>query len=80
MVADDPTDKIALKTFHCEIQNDHIALKKEEESYRPIPVIRTVDLAMIQRNYFQIKQDILVIIASEMERLNGDPALAGLIT
>jgi len=79
MVADDPTNKIALKTFHCEIQNDHAALKKEEDSYQPIPVIRTVDQAMIQRNYVQIKQDILDIISSEMERLNGDPALSELI-
>jgi hypothetical protein len=79
MVADDPTSKIALKTFHCEIQNDHAALKKEEDSYQPIPVIRTVDQSMVQRNYTQIKQDILDIIASEMERLNDDPALAALI-
>jgi hypothetical protein len=79
MVADDPTSKIALKTFHCEIQNDHAALKKEEDSYQPIPVIRTVDQSMVQRNYTQIKQDIQNIIASEMERLNDDPALATLI-
>ncbi|MCE7043827.1 conjugal transfer protein MobC [Dyadobacter sp. CY312] len=79
MVADDPTNKIALKTFHCEIQNDHDALKREEESYQPIPVVRTVDQAMIQRNYNQIKQDVQDIIASEMERLSEDPALAGLI-
>jgi hypothetical protein len=79
MVADDPTNKIALKTFHCEIQNDHDALKKEEESYQPIPVIRTVDQAMIQRNYNQIKQDVQDIIDSEMERLSNDPALARLI-
>lgn len=79
MVADDPTNKIALKTFHCEIQNDHAALKKEEDVYIPIPVIRTVDQAMIQRNYVQIKQDIQDIISSEMERLGSDPSLAGLI-
>lgn len=79
MVADDPINKIALKTFHCEIQNDHDSLKREEESYQPIPVIRTVDEAMIQRNYNQIKQDVQDIIASEMERLREDPALARLI-
>ena len=79
MVADDPTNKIALKAFHCEIQNDHPALKKEEDGYLPIPEIRKVDQVMIQRNYTQIKQDVQDIIASEMERLNGDPALASLI-
>jgi len=31
MVADDPNCKIALKAFHCEILNDHEALKKEQE-------------------------------------------------
>lgn len=58
MVADDPTSKITLKTFQCEIQNDHAALKKEEDAYQPIPMIRTVDQSMLQRNYTQIKQDI----------------------
>ena len=40
MVADDPGNKIELKTFHCEIFNDHGTLKKEQESYKEIPVIR----------------------------------------
>src|SRR5690606_25246053 len=34
MIADDPGCKIELKTFHCEIQNDHKALKKEEDRYK----------------------------------------------
>jgi hypothetical protein len=29
MVADDPTEKIELKAFHCQILNDHEALKNE---------------------------------------------------
>jgi len=79
MVTDDPTNKIELKTFHCEIQNDHAALKKEEESYGPIPVIRTVDQNMIHRNYVQIKEDVHQIIQSVMEELSGDPELSRLI-
>jgi hypothetical protein len=79
MVADDPTNKIALKAFHCEIQNDHEALRKEENGYLPIPEIRKVDQVMIQRSYSQIKQDVQDIIDSEMERLSGDPALVRLI-
>jgi hypothetical protein len=79
MVADDPTNKIALKAFNCEIQNDHAALKKEEDVFLQIPEIRKVDQVMIQRNYSQIKQDVQDIISSEMERLSGDPALEGLI-
>jgi hypothetical protein len=62
MVADDPENKISLKTFHNEIQNDHEALKQEELSYRDIPAIRSVDQAEIQINYQNIKQDIRSLI------------------
>ena len=79
MVADDPDNKIDLKTFHCEIINDHAALKIEEENYREIPAVRKLDGTMIQRNYIQIKQDIQDIIQSEMERLLSDPALSYLV-
>jgi len=79
MVADDPDNKIELKTFHCEIINDHKALKKEMDEYKPIPVIRQVDNSMVQANYLQIKQDIQNIIQSEIERLLNDPALSHLI-
>lgn len=79
MVADDPDCKIELKTFHCEIVNDHKALKNEQDDYKDIPVIRKVDNAMVQRNYLQIKQDIKDIIYSEKERLLNDFGLAHLV-
>lgn len=79
MVADDPDCKIDLKTFHCEIINDHEALKKEQDSYKDIQVIRKLDNTMVQRNYLQIKQDVQDIIQSEMERLLSDPALSHLV-
>ncbi|MEJ7737034.1 MAG: conjugal transfer protein MobC [Chitinophagaceae bacterium] len=79
MVADDPDNKIDLKTFHCEILNDHEALRQEQHSYKEIPVIRTLDNAMIQRNYLQIKQDVEDIIQSEMERVLSDPGLRHLV-
>jgi hypothetical protein len=79
MVADDPNNKIDLKAFHCEIINDHEALKKEQDSYKDIDVIRKLDSSMVQRNYFQIKQDIQDIIQSEMERLLNDPGLKHLV-
>ena len=79
MVADDPDCKIDLKTFHCEILNDHAALKKEQEAYKDIQVIRKLDNTMVQRNYLQIKQDVQDIIHSEMERLLNDPRLAHLV-
>jgi hypothetical protein len=79
MVADDPDNKIELKTFHCEIVNDHEALKQEQDSYKEIPVIRKLDNAMVQRNYLQIKQDVQDIIQSEMERVLNDPGLKHLL-
>ncbi|MFV8343590.1 conjugal transfer protein MobC [Flavobacterium sp. XS2P39] len=79
MVADDPDCKIKLKTFHCEIVNDYEALKKEEDNYTEIPLVRRLDNTIIQRNYLQIKQDIQDIIHSEMERLIHDPKLVNLI-
>lgn len=79
MVADDPECKIELKTFHSEIINDHEALKKEQDQYVNIPVIRKVDNAMVQRNYLQIKKDIKDIIYAEKERLLNDPELKNLV-
>jgi len=79
MVADDPDCKIELKTFHSEIVNDHQALKKEQDQYVDIPVIRKVDNSMVQRNYLQIKKDIKDIIYAEKERLLNDIELKHLI-
>ncbi len=79
MVADDPDCKIELKTFHCEIVNDHDALKKEEANYKDIAVIRKIDATIVQRNYLQVKQDIQEIMQSEIERLLQDPGLAYLV-
>lgn len=79
MVADDPDCKIDLKSFHCEILNDHDALKQEQNNYKEIPIIRKLDNAMVQRNYLQIKQDVQDIIQSEMERVLSDPGLSHLV-
>ena len=66
MVADDPDQKIALKVFHSEIMNDHAALKREEESYQPIPPVRKVSQQEIQQNYTRIKEDIRYIIEDRL--------------
>lgn len=66
MVADDPDQKISLKVFHAEILNDHAALKREEEGYRPIPAVRKVSPAEIQQNYLKIKEDIRCIIQDRL--------------
>ncbi|MEJ6979448.1 conjugal transfer protein MobC [Pedobacter sp. P351] len=65
MVADEPACKIDLKVFHNEIVNDHNLIKKEEQEYKEIPKIRTIDEETIQVNYFQIKQDIQELVSSE---------------
>lgn len=79
MVADDPLSRIELKTFHCEIENDHDQIRKEELAYRDIGEIRKLEPFMVQRNYIQVKQDVQEIIQSEMERLLSDPALAYMV-
>lgn len=79
MVADNPEQKIELKTFHCEIINDHKALQKEQDTYQQIPVFRKLDSSLIQQNYHQIKEDMQNIVTYEMERILADPALEHLV-
>ena len=70
IVSDDPLNKIDLKVFHNEIQNDHEALKREEETYLDLPRIRTVSCDEIENNYYQIKQDIQNLIWDEFDDKN----------
>lgn len=79
MVADDPEQPIELKTFHCRIINKHTALKKEENDYKEIPKVKEVNMAIIQRVYHQIKQEVEDLITVEMERMSTDPSLKHLI-
>jgi len=61
MVADDPSNRINLKTFHCQIQNNHEAISLEERNYQDIPLIRQFGQTEVQMNYQRIKQDIKII-------------------
>ncbi|QSW88466.1 YWFCY domain-containing protein [Flavobacterium endoglycinae] len=79
MTADNPDCRIELKTFHCEIINDHEKIKKETDNYKEIPVIRTIDNVIVQKNYLQIKIEIQEIIHSEMERIIKNPLLSALL-
>lgn len=79
MVSDNPEEKIDLKAFHCSIVNDHEALKAEENSYKPIPEVRQIDVAMVQRNYLQIRREVQEIVDSELQRMGNDPSLQHLI-
>lgn len=62
MVADDPTNRIDLKTFHCQILNDHEAIRREEETYQPIPVARKVNPREILGDYQRIKEDVRILV------------------
>jgi len=62
MVADDPINKIELKTFHCKIQNDHNSIRQEELAYHDIPKARTINQKEISMNYQRIKEDIRILI------------------
>jgi hypothetical protein len=66
-VSDDPDQKIDLKVFHAEILNDHAAIRQEEESYKPIPAIRSISHYDIEQNYFRIKKDIQHILETKLK-------------
>lgn len=68
MVADDPENKIRLKTFHCEILNDHAVIAAEERAYKPIPAVRTLTDYEVQNNYLRIKNDIREIVQSVLNK------------
>jgi hypothetical protein len=70
MVADDPDNKIDLKTFHNAIQNDHEAIKIEEAVYQSIPSVRDVDQGEVLLAYHQIKDDIKTIVESVLSNIS----------
>lgn len=69
MVADNPDQKIKLKMFHAEIQNDHMALKLEEETYKPIPQIANVTPQDIENNYAKIKKEVANVVKAGLEEI-----------
>lgn len=75
MVADDPTNKIKLKAFHCVIVNDHEQLKRESESQKNLPDIANITVQMVNENFRQVKQEISNIIEAEIERILNTPGL-----
>lgn len=79
IVADEPDCPIELKAFHAHIQNDHQAIKNEENGYKEIDSVRSITPEQVQQNYLQVKQDIREIIDSEMRRLLDDPSLSWMV-
>lgn len=86
-VADNFSERIEQKIFHCEIMVDAAKITEEEKSYQKIPIITNfIDdnginhmQEMVQSNYNQIKEDVKLIVSDEMERIKNDPALCHLL-
>lgn len=77
-VADNPDQKIKLKAFHCEIVNDPAAINAEVAKYKQLPEGK-VSPQEIQNEYMRVKNEISELVASEIERIRKDPALAHLL-
>ncbi len=67
IVADIPDQKIKLKMFHAEIQNDHKAIAREEITYKPIPVIDNVSQMDVQENYQRIKREVSQLVQQHIK-------------
>jgi len=85
-VSDNFDERIDQKIFHSEIVVDNKKVAAETKNYRKIPQIRSFEMngkdvmdAEIEANYHAVKNDVLNIITSEMERIKNDPDLQHLI-
>ena len=87
-VSDNFDQRIDQKIFHAEIVVDSDAVNKETAAYQPIPVITDFNddtpdksgmKAEIQRNYDQIKIDVIDIVRRETARIAADPNLRHLL-
>ena len=82
-----PKETIEQKIFHAEIIVDVAKVTAEAKAYQPIPIIAEFlnedgfdSLAeTIEANYKCVKQDILSLVASEIERIKNAPILRQLI-
>lgn len=86
-VADNFGEEIEQKIFHSRIIVDSARVAAETKAYRKIPVINDfldedgndIMQEQIDRNYSQIKNDVVQIIADEIERIKNDPELQYLL-
>ncbi len=86
-VSDNFDERIEQKIFHAEIVVDIAKVAAETKAYQPIPVIAEFlnedgsnSLSeTIEANYKQVKQEILSLVESEIERIKNDPNLKHLI-
>ena len=86
-VSDNFDERIEQKIFHAEIVVDSAKVSAEMKAYQPIPIIAEFTnedgsdnlKETIEANYKCVKQDILTLVASEIERIKNDPNLHNLI-
>ena len=86
-VSDNFDERIEQKIFHAEIVVDNEKVAAETKAYQEIPQIISFvnehgDDKMkqeIETNYKEIKQDIVQVIKTELERINNDPDLQHLV-
>ena len=86
-VSDNFDERIEQKIFHAEIIVDVAKVTAETKAYQPIPIIveflnedGSDSLSeTIEANYKRVKQEILSLVESEIERIKANPNLKGLI-
>ena len=86
-VSDNFNERIEQKIFHAEIVVDVAKVSAETKAYEPIPIIADFIKEdgsdnlreTIEANYKRVKQEVLTLVASEIERIKNDPNLKGLI-
>ena len=86
-VSDNFDERINQKIFHAEIVVDSAKVSAEMKAYQPIPVIADFTnedgsdnlKKTIEANYRKVKQDILSLVDSEIQRITHTPALSHLI-
>ena len=86
-VSDNFDERIEQKIFHAEIVVDVAKVSAEAKAYQPIPIIAEFlnedgsdSLSeTIEANYKRVKQEILSLVESEIERIKNDPGLKHLI-
>ena len=86
-VSDNFNERIDQKIFHAEIVVDSAKVSAEMKAYLPIPVIANFInedgsdnlKETIEANYRKVKQEILSLVDSEIERIKNDSSLQHLI-
>ena len=86
-VSDNFDERIEQKIFHAEIVVDVAKVAAESQAYHSIPIIAEFlnedgsdSLSeTIEANYKRVKQEILSLVESEIERIKGDPNLCHLL-